>query len=238
MRTLIDVEIRRLVARRLFRVLTIMVMLAFVVIGTITFVASDDDPALVAAAAEKRRADIAQCVAAVPTMMDGQPQPDAVGDPLQWCKDQTYGSDPRFPFRDMQWILGTLGIPMMMLGWLLGASFVGAEWANRTVMTTLTWDARRVRVLASKALGVAAVTFAWVLILQGAFLAAMYPAGTFEGSMAGVDAEWWAETAQLGTRVAGIATMAALIGLSLATIGRTRPPPWVWASSISRWSRD
>lgn len=220
MKTMIGVEFRRLVGRRLLKVLSLLVVLAFVTIGTIAFVVSDDDPGRVAAAAQKRRAEIAQCVADVSTMRDGKPQPEAVGDPLQWCKEQTYGSDPRFPFAHMHWILATLGVPMMMLGWLLGASFMGAEWANRTVMTTLTWDARRARVLVAKALAVSLVTFGWVVLLQGVFLAAMYPAGAFEGSMVGVDAGWWAETAAGTARAAGLATMAALFGLSLATIGR------------------
>ncbi|MDQ3646339.1 MAG: ABC transporter permease [Actinomycetota bacterium] len=220
MSSLVEVEIRRLVARRLFKGLTLVVALACVAIGVLTFINSTDDPARVAAAVEQRREEIAQCVESVPTMMDGAPQPDAVDDPVQWCRDETYGSDPRFLFRDMQWILGTLGMPMIMLGWLLGASSIGAEWANRTVMTTLTWNARRVRVLAAKALAVGIVTFAWVMLLQGAFLASMYPAGAFEGSMMGVDGGWWADTLALSARAAGIGAMAALFGLSLATIGR------------------
>jgi hypothetical protein len=220
MKTLIGVEIRRLLARPLFRTLSAVVVIAFIVIGTITFVASSDDPARVAAAAEMRRAEIARCVGSVRTTMDGQPQPEALADPVQWCRDETYGSDPRFPYRDIQWILGTLGFPMMVLGGLLGASFIGAEWANRTVMTTLTWDARRVRVLTAKALAVSIVSFAWVMLLQGGFLAAMYPAAAYEGTMGGVNAVWWTETIELTARAAGIATMAAVFGLSLATIGR------------------
>jgi ABC-type transport system involved in multi-copper enzyme maturation permease subunit len=206
MKALIGVEVRRLLARRMFKVLSVFLILIFITIGVITFIASDDDPARVAAAAEKHQAEIAQCA--------------AEDHSAQYCRDETYGSDPRFPYQDMQWVLGTLGFPMLMFSWLLGASFIGAEWANRTVMTTLTWNARRARVWAAKAAALGIVSFVWVVLIQGAFLAAMYPAGAFVGNMAGVDAGWWGETVQLAARIGGIATMAALFGLSLATLGR------------------
>ncbi|MFN2389938.1 MAG: hypothetical protein ABR575_10100 [Actinomycetota bacterium] len=194
MRSLIVVELRRLLARRLFRVLSIVVGVAFAVAGTMSFVASDDSPERVAAAEAQRRADVARCVAGVESEVRLRAEhlpPEAAADPRGFCLDQTYGSDPRFRYADLPWILGTLGLPLMMLGWVVGASFIGAEWSNRTITTTLTWERRRVRVLAAKAIAVGTVVFLWALALQTLFAVVMYPAGRFEGTMAGVDAGWW-----------------------------------------------
>lgn len=219
MNRLISVEFRRLVSRRLFKGLSLLAIVAFAVIGTIAFVASDDSPERVAAAEKQRRAEIASCISNVERGAEDYPVL-SPGDAPQFCRDETYGSDPRFPYQDVTWILGSTGVPFMMLGWLLGASFLGAEWKDRTITTTLTWERRRIRVLTAKALVLLAVAFAWIVILQALFALALLPAGVFEGNMAGVDAAWWADTGMLILRSGGVAAIAGLFGLSLAAIGR------------------
>ncbi len=219
MKTLITVELRRLFSRRLFKVLTALVVAAFAVIGTISFVTSDDSPERVAQAQAQHKADIANCMERAEVAASQEPAPE-VQDIEQLCRDENYGSDPRFRYADMPWIVGTLSVPLMMLGWLLGASFIGAEWKDRTITTTLTWERRRVRVLAAKAIALSIVAFGWVLLLQAFFIGAMYPAGALEGSMAGVDGQWWMDTWMLVLRSAGLAAMAGLFGFSLAAIGR------------------
>ena len=219
MTRLISVELRRLVSRRLFKALTMLALVAFAAIGTIVFVASDDSPERVAAAEVQRREDVAECISNIERGVADYPDI-APSDAPQFCRDETYGSDPRFPYEDVTWILGSVGVPFMMLGWLLGASFLGAEWKDRTITTTLTWERRRIRVLAAKALALSLVAFVWVVALQALFALALLPAGAFEGNMAGVDAAWWTDTTLLMLRSGGIAALAGVFGLSLAAIGR------------------
>lgn len=219
MKALITVELLRLLSRRLFKGISALVIVAFAIIGTISFVASDDSPERVAQAQAQHKVDIADCVERA-ELAASQDQSPAGRDFEQLCRDEIYGSDPRFRYSDMPWILGSMGMPLMMLGWLLGASFIGAEWKDRTITTTLTWERRRIRVLAAKAIALSLVVSAWVLLLQGVFIGAMYPAGAFEGSMAGVDGQWWLDIGLLALRVGGLAVMAGLLGFSLAAIGR------------------
>lgn len=220
---LLSVEIRRLLARRIFIVLTALVLAGLTVAGVGTFIESDDSPDAVAASREQRAVEINSCVtetrAAVDTDVDGYP-PLAHEDPVAFCEQVAYGSDPRFAYRDIPWILASFGVPLLALAWLIGATSVGAEWHNRTMTTILTWEPRRVRVLAAKALATGAVVFVWAFAMQGAIVGAFYPAAEFEGSMRGVDAAWWSDIGLQSLRFAGIAVVAALMGLSLATIGR------------------
>lgn len=220
---LFSVEIRRLMARRIFIVLTALVLAGLTVAGVAAFIASDDSPDAVAASRAQRAADINGCVTetrlAIDAGVDEYP-PAARRDPVAFCRDQTYGSDPRFAYRDVPWILASFGVPLLALAWLIGATSVGAEWHNRTMTTMLTWEPRRVRVLAAKALATGTIVFVWAFAMQAAIAGAFYPAAEFEGSMSGVDAAWWGDIGLQMLRFAGIAVVAALMGLSLATIGR------------------
>ena len=47
-------------------------------------------------------------------------------------------------------VLGFTGLMLLVGGLLGGASVVGAEWRSGTVITVLTWEPRRVRLLASE----------------------------------------------------------------------------------------
>jgi ABC-type transport system involved in multi-copper enzyme maturation permease subunit len=214
MKDLLRVEIRRLTARRLSRILTLLVVVGFLAAGTIAFFVSNDSPDAIAAARAKHGIEVQKCVAGAG--QDGVP---TVGT-AAWCERHNDVGDPRFHFKDMDWPLMSLGLPLMMLGWLVGASYVGAEWHHRTMMAHLTWEPRRGRVLVSKAIAVFLTTAAWVLALEIVFSALMWPAALFRGSTAGLDAGWWSEYGLTVLRLAGLAGFAALFGASLAFVGR------------------
>lgn len=218
---LVRVELRRLASRRLFRVLSALVIAGFTVAAVLTFVNSNDSPAAVAAAEAEGEAAIGQCVdnsrsgheAVGETPRDGR-------NARAVCEEEVWVEDPRFRYTDVEWILMSMGVPMIMLAWLLGASFMGAEWTNRTLTTTLTWEPRRVRVLAAKAAALSLIAFAWVLSFQTYVAAALYPAAHFNGDTSGIDAAFWGDIAGVGVRVAALGVVAALMGFALATVGR------------------
>lgn len=222
MTSLIVIEMRRLLARRLLRGLTILALLLFTLAGTIAYVASDDSAAAVAAAEAKRDDDVRSCVAEIRRSAFGaEEMPRAARrDPQTFCEEQVWVEDPRFDYSEMSWPLSSLAIPMMMLGWLIGASFIGAEWHTRNLTTLLTWEPRRVRILAAKLIALTTVVSVWVVLLQAVFSGAMYPAAAFQGTTAGLDVQWWAEYAELMLRGSGLAAIASVFGLSLATVGR------------------
>ncbi|MEA2459997.1 MAG: hypothetical protein QOH90_174 [Actinomycetota bacterium] len=214
MKDLLRVELRRLTSRRLFRGVSFLVIIGFIVAGTITFFISNDSPQALATAQAKHRAEIAGCLA--DAGRDGVPSVGTEG----WCERHVETSDPRFHFKDMEWPLLTLGLPLMMLAWLIGASYVGADWHHRTMMAHLTWEPRRGRVLLSKAIAVSITAFFWILALEMIFSALMWPAAFFRGSTAGLDAAWWSHYALDVARLGGLAGFAGLLGFSLALVGR------------------
>lgn len=220
---LIRVEIKRLLARRLFKGLTLLAFVGFAIGGTIAFIASDNSPEAIAAARSQRAIAIRSCLERVQqdaTLQSEEFPPDARANPQGFCEDETYGDSPAFPYRDFTWMLRGLGMPLVMLGWLLGASAIGAEWANRTMTTTLTWESRRGRVLGAKILAGGLVSFAWIFLLSLLFAAAMYPAGRFEGSMVGVDLSWWLGLARIALSISAVAAIASALAASIATVGR------------------
>lgn len=167
--TLVRIEIRRVLARRLWRWLTVLAALALVVSGLLAFYESANSP---------------------------------------------------LRFADIQWMLASLGVIFMMLGWLLGASAVGAEWTPRTMTSLLTWEPRRARVLTAKVISVAVIVWLWILLIQALFTAVLLPSGWLHGTMEGVDGAWWTDHGTLMLRIAGVSVMAAVLGFSLAATGR------------------
>jgi hypothetical protein len=221
--SLVMVELRRLTSRRLFKALTILALLGFVVAGTIVFFQSDDSPEAIAEVQAERQAAVSNCISDMESIEgaggEGLP-PEARADPEGFCRQEASASDPRFRYEELFPVLRGLGVPLMMLGWLVGASSMGAEWHNRTITSLLTWEPRRVRALVVKMAAAALIVSVWVALLQVAFLLAMYPAAALRGTLEGVDASWWAEVGELLVRTGLLAALAAVLGLSIATVGR------------------
>ncbi|MFN2587231.1 MAG: hypothetical protein ABR613_03795 [Actinomycetota bacterium] len=113
-----------------------------------------------------------------------------------------------------------MGFPLILVGWLTGASAIGAEWPQRTVTALLTWEPRRGRVLAGKVVAAAAFAALFVAALMAFFTVAMLPAAAANGTFAGVDGAWWADYLATAGRVAAVAAAAVVVGFSLATLGK------------------
>jgi hypothetical protein len=221
--SLIPVELRRLLARRLFKALTVLTLLGFVVAGTILFFQTEDSPETTAGVQAETEAAVSNCISEMERIQEvdaeGLP-PEARSDPEGFCRQQMVASDPRFRYADLPPVLRGLAVPLMMLGWLIGASSMGAEWHNRTITSLLTWEPRRVGVLVAKMAAAAMIVWVWVALLQVVFLLAMYPTAALRGTLDGVDASWWAEVGGLLARAGLLAAVAAVLGLSIATVGR------------------
>lgn len=218
MSALLMVELRRLLARRLFRLTTFLVVVMMVGGGIIVFFASETSPAEVEQARAQQQALFENCVE---TGGFGAP-PDQVEDVEAFCREEMAfaAADPRFDYGEMTNNLTGLAFPLLMLGWIVGASFIGAEWHNRMLTTTLTWEPRRTRVLLAKALALTLVVAVWILFLEALYAASLYPAAAVNGITTSVDGAFWREMASIALRVDVLAVVAGLLGFSLATIGR------------------
>jgi hypothetical protein len=190
MTSLFITELRRLTSRRLFKALTILALLGFVVAGTILFFQSDDSPEAIADVQAERQAAVSNCISDMESIEaaggEGLPA-EARSDPEGFCRRQMTApaSDPRFRYEDLTPVLRGLGVPLMMLGWLVGASSMGAEWHNRTITSLLTWEPRRVRALVAKMVAAVVIVSVWVALLLVAFLLAVYPCRSPSGHARG-----------------------------------------------------
>lgn len=211
---LLRVEAKRFLSRRLFRVVTAVVMLAFVLVGVIILNFSDNSPAAMDAARVEHRTNVERCISEAGN--DGVP---AVN-PETFCAQNNEFQDPRFPYREARWILLSLGLPLMMLALLIGSSFVGAEWHHRTMTSLLTWEPRRRRVLGAKAIVAFLFSSLWALLLLMFLAGVLYPVAAARGTVSGLDADWWVRFLGTVARVSSLAGLASLLGASIAFIGR------------------
>ena len=116
---------------------------------------------------------------------------------------------------------GLLGLsfPLLMFGWLVGASAIGAEWGNRTVSALLTWEPRRTRVLLTKAVAASLSTALWVLALEIVWTAVALTVAS--GADPAAERLFsWGEYVESGARILAVSVVASILGFGLATIGK------------------
>jgi ABC-2 type transport system permease protein len=125
-----------------------------------------------AAAARARDAQIVQiqqavseCTRSVPSGSDPQqlcgPVPTAEDFPL----DQFLRRHPLTPDHLSDYALA-IGTAVALLGFVVGASFIGAEWSSKNLVSWLYWEPRRLRLLAAKLLALLSVMLAVAVLAQ------------------------------------------------------------------------
>ena len=129
-------------------------------------------------------------------------------------------ADSSFSYVALDEILRPLAVPLMMLWWLLGASFMGAEWHHRSITTLLTWEPRRSVAFGAKLGAVILGSFVGAVMVQAVVIIAFYPAAAAHGGFGGVNGDWFRSVADVVARSAGISAMAGALGFAVATLGR------------------
>ena len=109
---------------------------------------------------------------------------------------------------------------LLSVGWMLGASAIGAEWHAGHVTTILTWEPRRGRVILAKILASLTSVLVLSMAVQALLGIALAVDAAGRGSTAGADAAWLAESAAVAFRVALLSTIFAGFGFALAAAGR------------------
>jgi len=220
---LLSVETRRFFARRLVRVMAGAILLGIVVTGIATAAKSHraDIAGMQAAARAEHEKVVAQCKRGdIPIPSEAIPPGESLD---QFC-EESMGTpeavDPRFHLRDLVNVFKGTTVPLILLAWVLSASFIGAEWHAGTVTTLLTWEPRRIRVLLSKVLVCMVVTFLATVLFQALLLGALTPAAVLRGTTEGVNGAWFRELAGVVLRGAALASIGAGIGFAIAAIAR------------------
>jgi ABC-2 type transport system permease protein len=220
-------ELRRIGARRLVRLLILLIGIAAIGGGLLAFLTTSP---LSESGYQQRVHDAATRQTAVQTevrrcIREHEPagSTESPSDAtLKIClPDRTIRAhDPRFHHTRWRAVLQASSGVLAAVAWLLGASLIGAEYQSRSLTTTLTWESRRIRVFAAKAVtatGCATLLTAAALVIVGL---AMIPAATLHGApTAGEPGP--ATLAGVMLRGTALSAIAASIGFSLAALGRT-----------------
>lgn len=126
-----------------------------------------------------------------------------------------------FAFKaDFGAVLTTFAAIFVLFGFVVGASYVGAEWSSGGMMNLLLWRPRRLQVLGTK-LGVllgavAALSVVVAVLWTLAFVGIASVRGTLDGMTAGA----WRSTALTELRAVVLIVLGAAIGFGLASLGR------------------
>jgi ABC-type transport system involved in multi-copper enzyme maturation permease subunit len=220
--SLLRVELRRATSRRLVRFGVAATLVAIVVAGTIVAVNSHKPTsAELARANEVFQANMQQCLSG--HYIREKDLPPNTTFP-EFCsknvRPEFFVPNHEFELFGLPGILAGVS-PLLVLGALLiGASLVGAEWHAGTMTTLLTWEPRRIRVLIAKALAAALVVVVLAIALQVVLSLVLGLVAATRGSTAQTGGDWQRRVAGTILRVGGASTVASLIGLSIAMLGR------------------
>ena len=234
---LIRLELRRALARRLVRMLSVAVAAAIITAGISVFfaheAASESD---LRSRVGERDADIEACERGEIYPPGEQVVIDQAGNHFEFeapplGTDQRTGMcqfafqifselDPRFRLDQVRDALTGTITPLVLIALILAASLIGGEWRANTVAVQLTWEPRRLRVFAAKAAAAVLVGASFLFLAQVLLGGALAPSVAFRGTSAGLDAEWWRGTAGLIGRGTAMAALSGAIGFALATAGR------------------
>src|SRR3954447_2930946 len=230
MSRLLSVEFRRFFARRLTRWACVALFLGIAAAGIGTFATTSNDLAAAHRSAARTAQQFAEnqrqarqdCIAQVPADQVDQTCPPEEGPPVS-----SFYADPRFSFHDHVGNLIETGCVIgSLVGLLLAASLIGAEWQAGTFATLLTWEPRRMRVAAAKvtavivgSLAIATVATALLLGVES-FVAATH--GTFATVLQGAPPEphFAEQTWTLAGRAALVVVLVSGMGAALALLLR------------------
>ncbi|HEU4840151.1 MAG TPA: hypothetical protein VFT09_01885, partial [Ilumatobacteraceae bacterium] len=128
--------------------------------------------------------------------------------------------DPRFHRTRLEGVLHGVSGTLAIIGWALGASLVGAEFASRSMTTLLTWETRRGRVFLAKSVAAVATTSLFSLAVLVLVALSMWPALALHGAPLQPDDPTVTSLAGDIARGVALTALASGIGFAIATIGR------------------
>lgn len=215
---LVRAETRRLTLRRLFRLLAALVVAGIVISAVYVFVRSSSDPR--SGLVDARRA-VEDCERERRRFSAERGEGSVEAFVCPSVADLRPGFDRRFRYsQTMPNATRGVAVPLFLLSFVVGASFVGAEWGTGAMATLLTWEPRRARVMTAKVVACTAVAAAAVAGTLALLTVVHLPAGAFRGTLANTTARWWLTQTGIWARGAGVAAFGSALGIGLAMLVR------------------
>ena len=241
MRALLASELRRNFARRLLKAIAALALVGIIIAGVSVYLTHGHPTAADFAGRAARQERIEKCVRGEigpsagstaenppsgPFAEPAAPSPytQERRDYCEYSPSSGVGPGREFPepyrYASLDETFMGVSIPLLMLAWVLAASFGGAEWRAGTVATLLTWEPRRLRVFAAKAIAAIAVGVALYVAVLVVLSLALLPAGLVRGNMSGVDPGWAWSLSGVLARGSLLVAVGAAIGFAVGMLGR------------------
>ena len=233
--SLYTAETRRLAKRRFVKLLVIgtLAILAAVAAG-MYFTNQKVGPAQIAearaaadrdfqeqtrqAAAEKQRCEAA---AGTPEAANYPPDCSQLSPPTRDNFEPQWYLPPSFDFRqDFGPMVTTLAALLALMAFVVGASFVGAEWNSGGMMNLLLWRPQRLKVLNTKLLAVLVGLTVLTTVTAAAWTGAFTVIARQRGSLDNMTAGTWRSFGLMELRALALVLVAGAVGFGLASIGR------------------
>lgn len=240
MKRMVAVEFRRVFARDITRLLGLIVVFGSVMGGIGAFVSAGSSPKTqeiefdqtILSQRAELPARIEKCMQGpsrtppnigsrvrFPQLAEPQPRP------RPQCRAQLSSSgidedDRRFKLLNFPRMLEGLMFPSAIFALIIGATMIGAEWGAGTIPNLLTWEPRRVRVLAAKILAVLAACASLFLLFALFAAVTLMPALILRGTAIGLGAIWQEDMISVVLRGMYLPALSGLFGFAFAMMIR------------------
>lgn len=218
MTSLIRAELRRLTSRRLVRILAIgAIGITLLVLGRSFLVSHRDTPAERTRIEAQNRADALRQCEEAERQSGGQDFgcEQIASENYDFYQDRRLNARQALPDGVTGVAVGTA-----ILAFVVGASFVGAEWHAGTMQALLFWEPRRGRVLLAKALALVVVTIAFMVALQAVVYAATLLTAAMRGTTEGVTSGLHLSNLLRVLRGMVVVSVTGLLGYAIAGLAR------------------
>jgi ABC-2 type transport system permease protein len=233
---LVRAELERLTARRFVRLMVILLLLAFVVTAGTTLASSHQPTAAELSsaqlhAAEQRRNmedSYQRCLAvkqgsATPRDGDYYPVDCSEVDPAQQDRLPVAADFLTGVFTFAQQarpLLYFLVAFLVLFGFLVGASYIGADLNSGGVVNLLLWRPQRLSVLGAKLGTLLGAVLLLGVLASAAYLATFWLIGQTAGQPGRLDPEFWSTLAATWGRGMALVLLASALGFAIAALGR------------------
>jgi ABC-type transport system involved in multi-copper enzyme maturation permease subunit len=229
--SLLRSEVRRLTSRRLVRVLGGLALLVVLIVQIRAFAVSDRNlDAARRRAAAASSIDAGQARMICDSMQQSGEAPSTIDcagpDGLAYVNQRAAGSsgevvDPRLhAAQALPQGAEAIAVGVAILGFLVGASFVGADWHAGTMQALLFWEPRRWRVILAKALALIAVLVAFAAAMQVVTAGTSWITAATRGTTEGVTGGLLMATLLTVLRGMLVITVTSLLGYGVAGLAR------------------
>lgn len=215
---LLRAELSRLFARRFTKIMILALVASLGLIAAV-LLAQTRQPS--AADLERAEARAAEARAQCEQEAEQSPNDPSLGSYCEEIKASQFLDSYALNFRtEMPDLLLLYGGLLAMFGYLVGASFLGAEWSSGNMANLLLWRTQRVRVLFGKFTALLLGLLGIGAVLGAGWVAGVWLIARFGGLLAELSPGFWRSLALDGTRSMALALLVTAGGAAVASLGR------------------